>query len=362
MPTHRRTRLLALGLATMLVAAACGGSSDSSADDSSGDDPTTTTAPTALTAAAPGEVAEADPVPSGGCGSSVIGTVSDEQTYLDDSDRSFQLWTPPEHDGDTPVPIVFDFHGLAEGANVHTMMTELGEYGAANGFAVVFPQGLGAPARWEIGLTDNSDLDYVDQMLDQIEATTCIDTSRVYATGLSNGAFLSSVLACTRSDRFTAVAPVAGLLHPSDCDPTRPVPVLAFHGTDDEILLFNGGVGDKLGEVLGEAGQDTEVPTEVADADLDGEGYPAAAQAWADQNGCDPEPTDEDLTDTVVDRTWDCPADGPVEFLIVEGGGHTWPGSEFSQNLVEVMGTTDTSIDANELIWAFFQRFALPQT
>ena len=73
----------------------------------------------------------------------------------------------------------------------------------------------------------------------------------------------------------------------------------------------------------------------LPEADLDGEGYPATAQAWADGNGCTGEPIDEDLTDTVIERTWDCPPDGATEFLIVEGGGHSWPGSAFSQKIAE---------------------------
>jgi polyhydroxybutyrate depolymerase len=121
--------------------------------------------------------------------------------------------------------------------------------------------------------------------------------------------------------------------------------------------LFNGGVGDSLGQVL--AGGDTEEPTELPPADLDGPGYPANAAEWAELNGCG-DSTDTELTDTVIRRVWDCPDEGASEFLIIEGGGHTWPGSEFSAQLERVMGATDMSIDANEQMWAFFQRFQLP--
>ena len=198
------------------------------------------------------------------------------------------------------------------------------------------------------------------QPLPACEAEQCIDTSRVYATGLSNGAFMSSVLACTMADRFVAVAPVAGLIHPKTCAPARPIPVLAFHGTADPILLFNGGVGGRLNEVLGKGGDVTEDTSTVPEPDLNGPGYPAAAQEWATANGCTGDPTDEDLTKTVLERTWTCPADAPVEFMIVDGGGHSWPGSEFSQKVEKIVGPTDMSIDADELTWDFFQRFSMP--
>ena len=110
-------------------------------------------------------------------------------------------------------------------------MTELPAYGQEHGFLVVSPNGTGTPVRWAVDpdVEANADLQYTKALLDQLEAEQCIDTSRVYATGLSNGAFMSSVLGCTMADRIAAIAPVAGLIRPASCDPSRPVPVLAFH-------------------------------------------------------------------------------------------------------------------------------------
>ncbi|MCA9556843.1 MAG: hypothetical protein KC933_42860, partial [Myxococcales bacterium] len=124
------------------------------------------------------------------------------------------------------------------------------------------------------------------------------------------------------------------------------------------------GVGDSLNSVLdsGDIGAVDVRGVPIPEADLRGEGYPAATQAWAERNGCEGEGDDVDVTDTVIRRTWECPEGAEVEFWIVEGGGHTWPGSEFSASLERVMASTDLSISANEEMWAFFQRFALPAT
>jgi poly(3-hydroxybutyrate) depolymerase len=65
------------------------------------------------------------------------------------------------------------------------------------------------------------------------------------------------------------------------------------------------------------------------------------------------------VSDDVIRRTFDCPEDAPVEFLIVEGGGHSWPSSEFSRSIESVVGPTTTDIDASAEAWRFFQRFAL---
>jgi polyhydroxybutyrate depolymerase len=370
--TPRSSAVAALALGAALVLASCASAASdgdrSGGSDGSGGSEAAKTTTTLVTSAPVGAQANGPAVASAGCGTTTQQPVTKEKQFLDDSDRWFLLTTPDELDQDAPLPLVLDFHGLAEGADVHAMMTELPAYGAANGFLVVSPHGTGSPVRWAVDpdVEANTDLQYTRDLLDQLEAEQCIDLSRVYATGLSNGAFMSSVLACTMADRFAAVAPVAGLIRPDGCDPSRPVPVLAFHGTADPILLFNGGVGDRLGNILpgdgdGASAPETEEPP-LPEADLHGDGYPKAAQEWATGNGCTGEPEDEDVSDTVIERTWDCPPDGVVEFLILEGGGHTWPGSAFSNDLADIMGPTDMDTDANELIWSFFQRFQLPAT
>jgi polyhydroxybutyrate depolymerase len=274
-------------------------------------------------------------------------------------DRFYLLTAPAGTASATPVPLVVDFHGLAEGAQIHAGMTQFSAKAQQEGFAVAFPNGTGTPVRWDANTASNPnhDLEYVDRMLDEIGAIRCIDTSRVYATGLSYGAIMSSFLTCTRTDRFAAVAPIAGITIPeSDCNPTRAMPVLTVHGTADPILLFNGGVS--LGGVLPAPGAESTTSTTAPPAQLDGPGYPAAAEAWAVRNGCRPDPTDTKVSDTVIHRVWSCPAGADVEMYIVVGGGHSWPGSEFSRSIGKIVGPTTFDINATDLAWSFFQRFA----
>jgi polyhydroxybutyrate depolymerase len=368
---HLARTLLAVLLAGSLAlgAAAC---SDDGADDADAGETTEASGPNddepgggdaaadePTTAVGPGEVASAPPVPSAGCGTTNVRSTSLEREYLDDSDRWWLLTTPLDHDGSTPLPMVIDFHGLSEGASIHSRMSDFGTFAEETGVIAVLPNGTGTPVRWDVGLDidSNPDLEFVDAMVDQLEAKLCVDTSRIYATGLSNGAFMSSTVACSLADRFAAVAPVAGVLRSEDCAPARPVPMLGFHGTADDILIFNGGVGGRLNEIL--AGNTDAEAEELPEVDLDGEGYPANVRAWAEDNGCEPEPTDTELSDTALLRTYDCPVDAAVEFIVLEGGGHSWPGSEFSASLEGVVGPTDP-LSANETMWAFFQRFALP--
>ncbi len=360
---RRHPRLTALFVAVSLLTVACAGEDG----DEAADPTTTTTTPTPPSSSTTAPAAPA--VPSPGCGGGDVAEVALSTTSIreerrtldvDGVERWYLVTVPEAHDGAVPLPLVLDFHGLAEGADVHTKMSAFSDLAEDEGFVVAFPNGTGAPVHWKTTSADpaNPDLVFVTQLLDRLGEELCIDESRVYATGLSMGAMMSSTLACTMADRFAAVAPVAGVADPDPCEPARSVPVLAFHGTADQILLFNGGVGDDLGAVLG--GRDPSGPTTtVPPVDLHGPGHPETVAMWAERNRCDPDATDEEVSDEVIHRVYECPQGADVEFFIVKGGGHTWPGSEFSKSLADIVGPTTFDIDATEEIWAFFERLHL---
>jgi len=288
---------------------------------------------------------------------------------VDGTPRWYLLTTPspdtpsPIPDGDTtavPRPLVLDFHGLAEGALLHSFTSRFGVLGLQDGFVVAFPGGTGAPVHWDT--TDHSpsnpDLAYVAALLDQVESTQCIDTSRVYAGGFSDGAVMASLLACTMSDRFAAIGAVSGLELQQPCDTSRRVPVIAFHGTGDPILYFNGGVDSAtLTQLLG-PDEPVRPPPTGQPADLDGPGVPATVRAWAVKDRCDPRPTDTPVGTQVVLRRYTCPSGTAVEFYIIVGGGHSWPGSTVSEADPGV-GATTLQVDATAQLWDFFRQFHL---
>lgn len=334
------------------MAGACAGGGESGASDR---EPSTTDAVASTTTTA----TASDPVPSPGCttGTEVPSVRERREIDVEGQNRWYLLTAPEAATGDTPVPLVLDFHGLSEGAEFHSQSTGWSELAASEGFVAAFPNGTGQPVAWNLTSSGpNPDLDFVDALVTRLGDELCIDTSRIYSTGLSNGALLSSVLACTRSETFAAVAPVAGLTHPEDCDPAEPVPVLTFHGTGDPILRFGGGVdGELLGDLL--AGKDV-TTTSAPPPDLEGPGYPEAARAWAETNGCGG-PTDERVGTEIIHRTWDCSDGAAVEFYVIEGGGHTWPGSAAltAEGIARIVGPTTQEIDATQVSWQFFQRF-----
>jgi polyhydroxybutyrate depolymerase len=369
----RGWRPMATMTALVVAVALAGCSSSGSASPSS-------TGPAPATTA--DQVADGAPVPSVGCARPSAPSVTSlrQNLTVDGAARWYLLDTPsPSTPSPTKVrpsttattsttasarPLVLDFHGLAEGAVIHSDTTQFGVLGQQDGFVVAFPQGTGSPAQWDTTSQKptNPDLQFVTAMLDQIESTQCIDTSRVYASGFSDGSFMVSLLACTMSNRFAAIAAVSGLQLDKPCKTTRRIPILAFHGTADPILFFNGGIGTAtLNKVLGKAPAPSAstTTTTTQPAKLHGPGYPATVQAWAVKDGCDPHSTDTKLSSQVIRRTYQCPAGTDVEFYIIVGGGHAWPGSKISQAISSLTGFTTFQINATDAIWSFFHRFQL---
>ena len=122
----------------------------------------------------------------------------------------------------------------------------LSEKSDRSGFVVVYPNGTGTTSLflyWDAGGVrgrPSDDVGYVAKLLDDLATVVNVDSRRVYATGMSNGAMMCYRLASELSDRIAAIAPVAGTMAIETCRPGRPVPVLHFHGTKDGLVLFDG--------------------------------------------------------------------------------------------------------------------------
>jgi len=320
-----------------------------------------------------GQGGAADPAsvaadPSAGCAGvgPDIARPGDEQVVLDvdGTERSYLRHVPPGYDGSTPVPLVLDIPGYAIEAELESGISGMAAAGDTDGYVTVTPEALGDPPHWNTRV-DGPDVAFVDRALDDLEGDLCLDRNRVFATGFSGGAFMSSTLGCSLDDRIAAIAPVAGLRDMPDCDTERPVPVLAFHGTEDTFLPYEGGMGpglaalpspDGSGGQLGDAlgADDSLVPGSLDDPVAD------IAGAWADRNGCEPEPDEGPVADDVTLVEFTCPAGAEVELYRVRGGGHTWPGSDGSANFDYVAGATTFSVDATALIWDFFTAHPRP--
>jgi polyhydroxybutyrate depolymerase len=263
-----------------------------------------------------------------------------ETITVEGVERSYILRVPPQYDGTAPLPLVLNFHGFGSNARQQAAYSRLPAKGDAEGFVVVSPDGGGPPGQQQWNSRRFADLPddvaFVEALLDRLTAGLCIDTARVYAVGMSSGANFSQRLACELPDRIAGVAAIAATFYPVDCASRRPVPVIAFHGTADTCVPYEGGP-----VTCGRGTGGIPVPsTEFG------------AARWAAHNACNAAPSQTQLTANVRAIAYsECRENVAVILYTVEGGGHTWPGA------IDVprLGPTTREIDATDLLWEFFE-------
>jgi polyhydroxybutyrate depolymerase len=273
-------------------------------------------------------------------------------------ERWYFRHVPPGYDGTQATPVVLDLHGYAEGATVAVLMSKLGALGDQEGFITITPEGTGPVPRWDTEF-DSADVAFIGDLLDELGETLCVDERRVFVTGLSNGAFMTSSLACVYADRIAAAAPIAGVRAPIGCDPARPVPAVVFHGTADEFVAFDGGFGSAVANLPNPDGTPGTIGTPTTSGAERRPSIPETVAAWAKRNGCTGKPTEREVASDVTLIRYRCPGRADVAFYRIEGGGHSWPGSEFSRQIESVVGPTTFSISANDVMWRFFEHHPL---
>lgn len=268
--------------------------------------------------------------------------------------RPFLLYVPKGYSPGTPIPVVFDLHGSGGNGAGQLSYSQIEPVADAQGFAVLAPNGA-VPASstgydWNVpGVPlvsgqpvppgTPSDVSYLVAVLNKTEQTICVDTHRVYMTGFSGGARMTSQMACDHPRLFAAVAAVAGLRagtpvkqggkwipNPSTCQPQVPVPILAFHGTADMTNPYPGNDDPRWGySVL------------------------VALQRWAAIDHCTRPPSRTQVTrSATLIRYGHCSGGVSVGLYRSAGAGHTWPGVPSGSVPV------DSTIHATNLIWRFF--------
>ncbi len=254
--------------------------------------------------------------------------------------REYLLYVPSSYDPSKPTPLVISMHGAGLWGAVQKEISQWNELADEQRFIVVYPSALGGEGvrvwRVEPGTELAKDVRFISELIDTLEASFNINSTRIYANGLSNGGGMSFVLSCTLSDRIAAVGMVgaAQTLPWSWCKDQRPVPMIAFHGTADRHVPYNGGSAWMASTRF------PNVRTWTAN--------------WARRNRCGANPFESTMAPDVIRRAYtSCADDADVVLFTIQGGGHTWPGGG---PLPEwFVGTTTHTIDATSVMWAFFR-------
>jgi polyhydroxybutyrate depolymerase len=261
--------------------------------------------------------------------------------------RSYLVHAPVA-EGAARLPLVIVLHG--GGGNARQAMHDYGmnTVAARERFIVAYPNGSGRLRKslltWNAGnccahamRQEIDDVAFLRAMVEKIGRDFTIDRSRIYATGMSNGAMMAYRLGCEASDLFAAIAPVAGALN-IDCRPSEPVAVLIFHGTADLHVPCGGGVGPKALE--------RRVDQPVAHA----------VEIWQTANGCTRAWPPVKRGSIVSQRWTGCREGTTVTLYTIEGGGHAWPGA--APPRLRGADVPTQEISASETIWQFFAAHA----
>jgi len=282
---------------------------------------------TLLTTAAVASVAHAQTAPAAAaCALAAAPGVAEQQLTSGGRARSYRLFVPPGYDGRTRLPLVLDLHGSGGTAAGQAANSRFEALAAREGFVVASLQAGASGNRWNVPVTDDrpDDVAYVSDVIDHVAAHVCTDLMRVYATGFSGGARMSSLLGCKLNARIAAIAPMSGLRWPGSCE-GRAIPVLTLHGLADPQNTYDGHVEGRGGEWI--------------------ESVPEALAGWARHDGCRGDAVLDDPPGPLSTLHYEGCKDGTeVRLIRVDGLQHQWAHEQ---------------VDATAVMWEFFKSHSL---
>jgi polyhydroxybutyrate depolymerase len=283
--------------------------------------------------------------------------ISEQKTInltIDGNDRSFIVYLPIGHNNAGKMPMIFVIHGGAGTPEGMINIANFKNIAEREKVVLVYPSGI--QKNWNDGRPTNpnqlgiNDISFFSQLSDYMIANYSVDASKIYATGISNGGFMSSRIGCELSNKIAAIAVVAATMEATtiapSCNPAKAVPSIYMHGTSDPLVPFTGGAmtaGGTAGGIILSHFQ--------------------TVDKWISINRCNTTPIITDLPDIANDgtstkqRVYAGGSNGAeVVSYVILNGGHTWP--QGFQYLPEtIIGKTSQDMNACEVIWTFFKRF-----
>ena len=263
-------------------------------------------------------------------------------------ERTYLLHLPAAFDDSQELPLVIAMHGGFGNANNIENQSQLSAKADDENFIVVYPEGVKAGvfnirtwnAGWCCGHASASNIDdvgFINALIDTLIKDYPIDINRVYATGMSNGGYMSYRLACELSDRIAAIAPVAASMSMSSCNPNRAVPVMDFHSYLDTNVPYQGGTGTG-------ASIHYSPPLD------------SVLNVWSQLNACTVERDTLTNNSQITHIVWSsCDCNNQVEQYITQDGGHSWPGGRGT-----LIGDEPSDLlNATDLMWDFFTKYSL---
>lgn len=245
------------------------------------------------------------------------------------ANRQFNVFVPSGLQPNDPRPALFTYHGYAGNPSGIADITNVPAHAEAQQWFGVFPRGTGLILSWNgagccVGNTKD-DVSFARGIVSWLGANLCLDTTRVFATGFSNGGFMTNRLACEASDIFAAFAPHSALMgtqYVTECNPQFTRPFLSFHGLNDGVVPFHGN-GNWIS-------------------------FSQMMDYWTSTNECGGEENAVEIFRTATThciRYDSCKDDVPVEYCDIVDMAHVWSGSSSG---------SASDIDATAYIFSYF--------
>lgn len=287
-----------------------------------------------------------------------------ETIYMkhDGMDRSFELFVPENYSAAKSYPVILVLHGgggTGKGLERHTL-SRFNYLAEKDEFVAVYPNGF--EKSWNDGARDTfgvarkmniDDVGFIEKILDNIGSKLNIDRKNIFACGISNGGFMVQRLAFELPEKIRGIAVIAANLSEVQSKkeyPEKPVSVLFINGTNDPLVPYNGGYvtvfRQKRGAILS---------------------VEQSLEIWKTINGCSRKAKESIFPDknkkdgcTAFKAVWENPEIPKIKVasIIIEGGGHTWPGT--TRNLPKrLVGNTCRDFIGCDEIWSFFKSLTL---
>jgi polyhydroxybutyrate depolymerase len=260
-------------------------------------------------------------------------------------DRYYQIELPANPRG---APLILALHGGGGDPDQFARASGLGRAAVAKGYAMAFPAGTGRRGNrlltWNGGYCCGAaarnrvdDAAFLRHVITDAANRFGVDNSRVYITGMSNGAIMAETFAALNPTLIRAVAGVAGTMDSARTPVQGLVPALIIHGTADTMVPYAGGQGD-----TSLTRTDFASVASVVDAFLapwGGGVTRTTRQIDRRDDGTSVTITDHAKAGSVI-----------LRLITVEGGAHHWPGGRKARQ----QGGKTEEIDANTEILRFF--------
>jgi polyhydroxybutyrate depolymerase len=271
-----------------------------------------------------------------------------ETITVDGIVRNYTLNLPPGYYDSSGFSMVIALHGGGGSARQFETTSGLTDKANASGFVVVYPDGTGQIETWNAGTCCGSavtkqidDVKFISALIDKLVSTYKINSKKIYATGHSNGGMMCYRLACDLANKIAAIAPNSStMVVTSPCNPSRAIPVLHMHSKLDQNVIYTGAVGGGVSRVY----------------------FPpidSVLNVFSLKNNCS-NPSQVVVSNSLYTFTkWSsCTNNVTIQYYLTSDGGHAWPGGLPGGG--PDSDTPSTAINANNLLWDFFQQYQLP--